>query len=393
LHRKTATYQWAQLSVLAGVHFLLDMFASVLPPILPSIRDAFVLRLSLAGSVLIAMTLASNAVQVFTGHLRAQRTRPLLLHLGLVLGAGICLLAALPRTSAAFVPMLALAVLSGCGIGVAHPEGLRAIHSLDRIPSAISTGVFMAGGFIGFAAGGTISALLVDNFRLPGLYPLTFLPLAGILLLIVLRVKMAVEPGPNDSNESTTPEIRLPFWLIVLMTLPSGIATTIVASLLPTVLSEMDFDLAFGGYSLTIYGLGGALGSFLWAALAHRKGPLPSSIAAYLLTIPFLVAYLLCIDSRAAIWLLFGAGFCSFGAYILMITLARCSFGFNLGRRMGFIVGGTWAFSNLVLWALLPAAERLGTDLLLRAAPVGYLLSGAIGIWLLLKNRTPAAQE
>ena len=35
--------------------------------------------------------------------------------------------------------MILLAVVSGIGIAIVHPEGLRAIHSLGRIPPAVST--------------------------------------------------------------------------------------------------------------------------------------------------------------------------------------------------------------------------------------------------------------
>jgi len=55
------------------------------------------------------------------------------------------------------------------------------------------------------------------------------------------------------------------------MTVPAGISTTIIAHLLPTVLNEAGFELTFGGYSMTVYGLGGALGSFLWGGVCAQE--------------------------------------------------------------------------------------------------------------------------
>jgi hypothetical protein len=128
------------------------------------------------------------------------------------------------------------------------------------------------------------------------------------------------------------------------------------------------------------------LGSFIWGAVAHKKGELPCTIAAFFFTIPFLVLYLVLIENRPASWLLFGAGFCSISAYILMITLARYAKGPSLGWRMALIVGGTWALANLVFMALVPVTEFFGTHFTLSLAPLGYLLSGIFGLSIMLKS-------
>jgi FSR family fosmidomycin resistance protein-like MFS transporter len=377
-----------QLLALAGVHFLIDMFAGMLPAILPAIRDEFGLSLSLGGLVLAALYMTSNGIQPLIGHMRADKRRPLFLHLGLILGASICLLGALPRGSGAFAIMILLAVVSGCGIAIVHPEGLRAVHWLRRIPPAISTAVFMAGGFLGYASGGAISALLVSRFGLKGLYPLALCPVIGIVMVIFLRIRLAVERKVRNKNEARTEKNRLPFWLIMAMAMPAAVSTTILVALLPTVLNELGFELTFGGFSTMMFGLGGAAGSFVWANLARKKGELNCSIAALFLVVPFLVAYLVLINNKMAIWILFGVGFCAISAYILMITLSRYATGLGLGQRMGFMVGGTWALANIVFIALLPVAEHFGTNVILKFTPLGYLCSGAFGLFVMSKAKS-----
>jgi MFS family permease len=332
-----------QLLVLAGVHFIIDLFASMLPAILPAIRAEFSLSLSLGGLVLAVMLMASNGVQPLIGHMRADKRRPLFLHLGLILAVSICLLGALPRGSGAFSLIILLAVVSGCGIAIVHPEGLRAVHRLKRLPPAVSTAVFMAGGFLGYASGGAVSAYLVSQFGLQGLYPLALCPVIGIILVIFLRVRLAVEPKVQNKSDTRTE----------------------------------GFELTFGGYSTSMFGLGGAIGSFVWANIARKKDEMKCSIAALFLVVPFLMAYLLLINNRRAIWLLFGAGFCAIAAYILMITLSRHAKGLNLGQRMGFMLGGTWALANIVFMALLPAAEMSSLSLHLWAicAPASLAFS------------------
>jgi len=89
-----------------------------------------------------------------------------------------------------------------------------------------------------------------------------------------------------------------------------------------------------------------------------------------------------------AIWILFGVGFCAIAAYILMITLSRYATGLRLGQRMGFMVGGTWALANIVFMALLPVAEHFGTNAILKFTPLGYLCSGAFGLFVMLKAKS-----
>jgi MFS family permease len=171
------------------------------------------------------------------------------------------------------------------------------------------------------------------------------------------------------------------------MALPAAVSTTILTSLLPTVLSELGFKLTFGGFSTTMFGLGGAIGSFVFAYIAGKKGELKCAIVSLFLVIPFMVAYLISIENKLAIWLLFGAGFCSMSAYILMITLSRNAAGMKLGQRMGFMVGGTWAFAFVVFYFLLPVAEHFGAIALLRFVPLGYLFSALIGLYVIFKSK------
>jgi FSR family fosmidomycin resistance protein-like MFS transporter len=379
-----------QLLALASAHFVIDLFAGMPPAILPAILDEFALTLSRGSFVLVALYLVCNGVQVFTGHLRSGKRRPLLLHIGLLLGSGVCLLNLLPRGAAAFPVMLLLAVVSGVGIALVHPEGLRGVHRLKRIPPALSTAVFMAGGFLGYASGGAVSAFLVSRFGFQGLYPLVICSVLSIAAVLLLRVRLAVEPkAPNENLNRTMDRYRLPFWLIFAMAMPAAVSTTILSILLPTALNELGFELTFGGFSTTMFGLGGAAGSFVWAYLARKRGELSCAIVALFLNLPFLLAYLLLRQYRAAIWILLGIGFCTVSAYTLMITLSRHATGPTLGQRLGVMVGGTWALAYIIFMALPLVAEhfKLGTNALINLTPWGYLCSGLFGMLIMLKLR------
>ena len=374
--------------VLSLVHFTVDMLGNMLPSILPEIRSEFSISLSLGALMLAALTITANGIQLFTGRLRSEHARPLFLHLGMALAVCICLLPALPKSALGVSILIFLAVICGGGIGIVHPEGLRGIHTLTRIPPAISTAVFMTGGFVGFAGGGAISTALVSRFGLNGLYPLLLCPIFGILMVMLLRIRLAVEPIPTDAPVPRPAKNSLDFRLLLIMAIPAAVSTTLIAMLLPTQLEEFGFALTFGGFSATMFGLGGAFGSFVWAAIAHRKGELLCSTLAFLLASPFAFVYLLLLSNTWAIWIVFAAGFFAFAAYILLITLARYAAGAGLGSRMAWIVGGTWLFASIVFMPIAAAADRFGTARIMQYAPVGYLLSGLFGLYLTLKTRS-----
>lgn len=388
MKQQSLRVQWIQLVVLSGVHFLVDMFGNMLPAILPVLRGQFSITLATGGFILAALSLASNGMQILTGCMRPDKTSPLFLHVGMVLAASICLIVLAPQSLTGIVLLFALGVVSGSGIAITHPEGLRAIHTLDRISPALSTAVFMTSGFFGFASGGMISAVLVSSYGLKGLYPLVFCPIVGILALIVTRVRLSVEDAGSRRDNGRPrhgPDV-LPFWKVLGVGLPAAVSTTVVLQLTPTYLDELGFGLTFGGFSTALFGWGGAIGPFVWAAIAHRKGGLTCSAWAFLLSFPFMVLYLLFVTHPAAQWLLIGVGFSAMSAYILTITLAREAQGSSLGHRMALIVGGTWGIAMVVFLVLAAVADRVGTGPILRLTPAGYLISGLLTFWVLRQH-------
>ena len=334
--------------------------------------------------MLFALYLTANLVQILIGHTRPHKSRPLFLYIGLILVAAVCFLDAVPRDGS-FTILILLVIVGGSGIAMVHPESLRALHALERIRPAVGTAVFCAGGSIGFATGGWVSSALVSVLGLKGLYFVTICPVATLIIIASLRLRLAVEPTFTNANNNHTDGSRFNFWPIMIMTIPAAVSTTLVVSLLPSRLNELAFELTFGGLSVMIFSLAATIGSFFWASIAHKKGELPCAIIALFLGVPPLLIYMTMMDTRAAVWILFAAGFCSAASYPLMVTIARNAVGPNLGRRMAFILGGVWGAACVVLRLSAPIAENFGLRTVLLFTPAGYLLS-AIGLVIVLKT-------
>jgi len=378
----SVTFQWAQLLALAFSHFVVDIFSGMLHSTLPAIQTHFGFGVARGGIILTSFLLVANGIQLLTGHLRENRNRPFFIYLGLALAALLCLLNILPAQPSALPAVIALAVISAAGTGIVHPEGLRGIHTLDKIPPAVSTSVFMALGILGFATGGYVATALVEKFGLKGIYVFALCSVLAIVLIALLKIRLAVESKSENNSPAAEEKIQPPFALVMLMATFAAISTAVMVWLLPQRLHQLGFELTFGGLSVMLFSLAGGLGSFLWAAVAHKKGELKTAYTVLVAGLPFFIAYDLLIHHKAAVWLLFTASFCCFGAYPLMVTLGRYAKGLTLGRRMGLIVGGTWLISSVFPMILAPVAERIGMQTILVCAGIGYLLSAILGLYI-----------
>ena len=390
LDQKANSLQWYRLLAITAVHFFVDTFGGMYPAILPAVRTDFGWTLAAGSWILFVLTITCNAGQVICGHLRPNKSNPLFMQAGMLLSTAICFLFLFKNVGGGFWIILVFAFVTGAGISITHPEGLRAVHALDRIPSSISTAIFMTGGFLGFACGGWIGTSLVSRFGLEGLLGFLAFPPLAILLIHALNVRLAVENKKAKDNADEQKTRNISFWAILVMAIGSATASTVIVYLLPTRLNELGFELTFGGWSTMLFGFGGAGGALLWALLAYRKGEMFCAIVSLLLGVPFLAVYMFTMASRHAIWLLPVAGFCSLSAYPLMVSMARKAKGFSLGGRMGIVVGGTWGIAGIIEMLLVLAEKQwnFGVEQIVKYAPAGYLFSAAVGIYIMLHQRT-----
>lgn len=367
--------QWPQLVILTFAHVSADLFGGMLPAVLPVIRPAFGLSLTAAVGLITALNLSANGFQLVAGHAGAHHAKPRLLCAGLVLVALLALVGWVPAGDRAPWFLYPLMIAGGAGIALVHPDGLRAIHLLDRIPSSVSTAFFLVGGFLGFAAGAWLSAALVARWGLPGLAFMAAGPLAAVVLVLLARIRLAVE----KDEAAAPPRGRLPsvaFPRLFTAAAAVAIAATLIPSLLPTRLHELGHSLQFGGASVLFFGIGGATGSVVWGAAAHRFGYLRILAVSLFGGVPLLIAYLAACAHPAAVVLLAAAGFFLYAAYPLMVTMARYSPSrIKLGLRMGLMVGGAWGIASLVLMGLGPAGERYGIAPVLHLAWIAYLVA------------------
>lgn len=102
--------------------------------------------------------------------------------------------------------------------------------------------------------------------------------------------------------------------------------------------------------------------------------------------LPAAVWYAIWVERGWSIWFLGLSGLLCYGAYPIMVSMARQSRGGNLGSRMGLMVGGTWLVASFVPMLLGPLAQVVGFRVILAFAPAGYAASAVLCLWTLKRR-------
>jgi FSR family fosmidomycin resistance protein-like MFS transporter len=379
--------QWVILLALTAGHFVVDCFPGTMHTLLPEVQKDFHFNLSSGASLLMYFLFAANGIQVVMGHLRPDKTRPLFLYIGLACSLCLSGLILLPPTQSSFWPLVAMLFVCGMGVGMTHPEFLRSVHTLDKISSAVSTSVFMSGGVAGFAFGGWAATALVQKWGFSTLWSFCVILIVTGLILLSLRVRLSQES--SDSDTAPVPLGRvIPFWPLYIMTVVAGSASSVLVWAIPQAIDKAGFELTFGGFSVMLFSLAGGVGGMLISRRAARQGELKICIWMLAAGVPFGLLYPGLITHRWSAALITIAGLLCYGAYPLMVSMARQSRGGNLGKRMGLIVGGTWLIAGFMPRLLAPVAQKTSLNFVLFLAPLGYLIAAGMcwHLWTRMKK-------
>lgn len=367
--------QWTQLIILTIAHFVLDSIPGLMHTVLPAFQGFFQLSVAEGAVLLTVFLVAANGIQVLIGHVRSRQQKPLFLHAGFLLVCVIGLFILVPLKGPTLLWLCLISLVCGSGVGMTHPEALRAVHRLDRISSAVSSSVFMAGGVTGFAFGGWISTHLYTSYGLKSLIPFCVTSILTLLMLLFFRVRLAIDEEHAEDAQPQTGQAPPSIWLVVAMaTLVAG-SMTVFAWIIPQHVQQLGDDLTLGGLAVSILSISGGVGAVVMSRTAGRIGELKMARRMLAAGIPFITAYLFLIPHRWALGLLFIGGFFCFGVYPILVSIARSCKGTNLGQRMGWIVGGVWLIACGLPMLLGPIAKLWGTLPIVFCVPVGFMLS------------------
>ncbi|MBD3390617.1 MAG: MFS transporter [Chitinivibrionales bacterium] len=336
-----------KLLVLTAVHFSVDFFAGLAAPLPePTLTTHLGVTLTLAALLVGGSGFVINLVQPLAGWLLPKRGMPALLLLGPVCAACMTLVG----LSHSFAVAAVLFLISGIGIGIIHPEAALVASGISRRLEGLGMGVFMSGGYLGFASGSFVSGLWAEHFNQDiSMFWILAFPVAVVLVLVVLAGLHRVSPHAADRQSDTRGMLpfALPFALGVAVAVLNLILFRTVTIHLVRSFPGQPAQ-AWGGATVSALGLCGAIGAFFWGYLSERLGFARMSLLLIACGSPF---YFLLVNVRApsAAPLLGAAvGLTLSAVFPLTVVLVRRSHGLSARLRMGLIIGGSWGCGEVL---------------------------------------------
>lgn len=292
---KTGNSRWLFIALLSAGHFFSDFYNTFLPALLPAVTANLALSLTATGSLIMVYSLTSSILQPVLGYYIDKHGWTWLILLTIPASALFICLAGLVTT---YWQLFACITLAGLASSLFHPLGSA---MLNRATNAGNKGIAMAL----FIGGGNIGVAVAPAFVLYFLYrfgteQLLWLALPGALLGLACYFGHVHQiPVRSLPQERTTNSPKTAAWyrssnllkLNVVMGLRSW-PQAAIPNFLILWLTQQGQPTALAGGMLTVFLLGGALGSIGGGYVGDRYGRKNCIIASLLLCIPSLYFFL-----------------------------------------------------------------------------------------------------
>jgi len=365
-------FRTGMVSLLAGAHFVHDIFSSLLAPLLPLLIEKLGLSLVQAGSLNVFTQLAS----ILNPWLGSWADRHALRRHLVVLGPGatgtlMCLMGLAPSYAILAIFLLS-AGFSVAGLHVAAPALIREVAG-----RAVGRGMsfFMVAGELARTAGPLLAVPLVTWLGLEGLYKVIPVALLSSLLLWS-RLRGVPEPAKSRSRVLVLwGRMRGVFVPVAGILMSRAFMAGALTTFLPTFLYGEGESLWMANVSLALLELPGAAGALLSGTLSDRYGRRTVLLAAILASPPLLLLVL----ASAGPHRLMALG--ALGFFTLSTTPVLMALTLERSGDAGAAANGTYmmiAFAARALIVLVVGA--MGDALGLRETYVWCALFGTLGL-------------
>jgi FSR family fosmidomycin resistance protein-like MFS transporter len=363
--------------LLASVHFIVDGYGNVLPPLLPLLIPKLRLSLAAAGTLQMCFQLANSVSQLGFGHL-ADRWRPRLL---LVCGPLVAV-TLLPFVGLApnFVALAAVLVLGGLGGAAFHPPAAAVVHRSGGTRQGLAMSFHITSGTLGQALAPLAFAPFAERVGLP-LLPLLALPaLAALAFLLreippVERLHAAGEARGVRALQPYAKPLFLLYLIVVLRTLAAMSFSTFV----PVMLTRRGLSVSQAGSVASIYLIAVGLGGFFGGPLADRFGPRRIIILSLVSAVPFL-AMAPSFSGTAFVAVLAGGGFLLQSTLPVNVTFGQSIAPISAATVSSLMMGFAWGTAGLSVPFVGLLADRIGIAHTLTAMSMLPLAAAALAL-------------
>lgn len=334
-----------QLAVLTFIHLVVDFYGGLLIPLPePTLVNHYLVGLGTVAFLVGGSAVLINATQPIAGWLLPKCGLPVLMVLCPIVSAGIALMGM--SRSLAFGA--ALVIVAGIGIGVLHPEATLTAHHLAGRRKGLGVSVFLSGGYFGFALGSLVAGTWVKYH--PGMEKFWLLALPALLAALLGLVSGLHKVKGHVSEENRVSSSGTSYLPVLLMGLCIASTMLLMVRLIPIYFVRLfpDKDGQFwGAVSVSVTGISGALGAYVWGYLSDRWGCTRMILLAQIVGLPFLYGFFHVSEPELGPWWAAATGATVGGVFPLTVVLARGAKGFTRRLRMGLAIGATWGMGEV----------------------------------------------
>ncbi len=286
-------------------HFFVDLYSAGLGVLQPLLLERFGLNFTQAGILGGALVFSSSVMQPAYGYLSDRfHSRMFTALAPAVAGFFMSTLGWAPG----YWGLLAMVVLGGCGMASFHPQAAANAVAGVTVNRARAMAVFICSGSLGMAAGPAFFSALTAG---GGLTRAAWGALPGLVMAVLL---IAFMPPPvllprREAGFNWEPlrAVWKPMTILYMLVFIRSIVQINFSQFLPLYLhTQRGYSLRAASLSLTLYLLGGTLGSFAGGHLADRFGGRRVILASMIGSVPFLVLFLFTKGAASAAGLFLG---------------------------------------------------------------------------------------
>ncbi len=370
------------LLLLSTGHCVVDIYQGALPAILPFLKDELGLSYAMSGIILIMANITSSILQPVFGYVSDKKEKPLLLPTGvLAAGVGFALLS-VPST---FLPVLLLVTLSGLGIAAFHPEGYKTAHFYTGPRAATGMSIFSVGGNVGMALGPMMSIPIITYFGFRSL-PVVMLPALLFAAMIIYSRRSVALPyrsehvrAEGDPKGGPIPFLSLSL-LVSVVVMRSWTQMGLLSYIPFYYINYLKGDPVYAGQLVSVFLLGGAVGTLAGAPLADKWGyrffiGLSMGVAALTFPLIFVFQNFPLLLSITLFWL----GMVLVSTFSVTVVMSQKLLPRSLGIASGLTTGFAIGAGGIGVTLLGVVADRYGVPFALKSIfvfPVaGFLLA------------------
>ncbi len=267
---RQSRFRTTEILLLSGAHFIHDVYASFLAPLLPLLIEKFSITLAQAG-MLSAIMQAPALLNPFIGML-ADRMN---LRMFVILAP---MLTAVPMSMLGLAPTygvtMLLLLLAGISVAMFHVPAPVMVARMAGNLTGTGMSFFMTGGELARTVGPVTAVSTVSLLGLQGSWPIMVAGIAASVVLFVRFRHVDIKLHSNTSIPLTTTlrEMRKVLLPITFIVIARSFMYGCMTSFLPTFVTKHGGTIWLGGICLTMFEAAGVAGALTSGSLSDIIG-------------------------------------------------------------------------------------------------------------------------